>query len=226
MAMTQEQIKAKQQSMIMSVNGTTSALPPTGQIKVTDIWTAVKQNDYQTTDEIYKSNPSDYQPQSGLLLGVAALLGHTETAKVLVENGANPDNGLAQAAENGNIKTVDFLLEKGAKGIQHALTKAIEKDNVEMFNHLISKGADFNYNHCEPLRWAAMENSRQVVHSILIDHRADPSPTAIDWIKENGHTYPLEVLAKRNLNDKLQANINTLKPTIKKAKIKGYGMKL
>ncbi|MCD0496768.1 ankyrin repeat domain-containing protein [Achromobacter sp. MY14] len=225
MTMTPEQIKAKQQSMLMSVNGTTSALPPTGNIQI-DIWTAVKQNNYQATDEIYKSNPRDYQPQSGLLLGVAALLGHTETVKVLVENGANPDNGLTQAAESGHIQTTSYLLEKGAKNIQDALTKAIEKENVEMFNHLISKGADFEYNHCEPLRWAAMSNARQITHTILLDHRADPTPTAVDWLKENGHTYPLEVLAKRNLNDKLQTNLNTPKPKATKSKIKGFGMKI
>ena len=222
MAMTPEQIKAKQQSMLMSVNGTTSALPSTGNLKITDIWTAVKQNNYQATDEIYKSNPRDYQPQSGLMLGVAALLGHTETVKVLVENGANPDQGLSQAAENGHVKTVDFLLQSGAKDIQHALTKAIEKDNVEMFNHLISKGADFEYNHCEPLRWAAMSNARQVIHAILLDHKADPSPTAIEWMKEHGHTYPLDVLTKRNLESKLQQK----HPSKQGKKSKGFSMKI
>lgn len=205
MAMTPEQINSKRQAILMSVNGTTTDLPPTGNIKITDIWIAVRQNNYQATEEIYKNNPNDYQPQSGLLLAVASGLGHTETVKVLVENGANPDNGLNSAAENGHIKTVDYLLEKGAKGIQDAVTKAINKENLEMFNHLMSKGADFNYNHCEPLRWAAMQNSRQIVHSILLDHRADPTPTAIEWMKENGHTYPLDVLVKRDLNDRLQA---------------------
>lgn len=221
MAMTPEQIKAKQQAMIMSVNGTTSALPSTDNIKITDIWTAVRQNNPQVTDEIYNSDPSFYQPQSGLLLAVASGLGHTETVKVLVENGANPDNGLAQAAEHGHIPNTDYLLSKGAKGIQHALTKAIEKDNVEMFNHLIIKGADFEYNQCEPLRWAAMSNARQVVHSILLDHRADPTPTAIEWMKEHGHTYPLDVLAKRNLNDRLQA-----KQPKQTKKTKGLTMKI
>lgn len=224
MLMTLEQIRTKQQAMLMIVNGTPSPLPPTGNIKITDIWTAIHQNNYQATDEIYKSNPKDPQAPSGLLISVAASLGHTETVKVLVANGVSPDYGLNSAVEKGHINTTTYLLEQGAKGIQYALTKAIEKDNVEMFNHLISKGANIEHNDCEPLIWAAMSNARQVTHAILLDHRADPSPRAVEWMKENGHTYPLEVLAKRNLESKLQHKHPPKQ--VKKSKMKDLGMKI
>lgn len=221
MAMTPEQIRAKQQTMLIQ-NGAAMAMPQITGAPIKDIWDAIKQNNSEETDRIYKSNPKDHQPVSGLCLTLAASLGHTETARVLIDNGANPDNGLSLAAEHGHIETANLLIDSGANSIQHAITKAIEKDNVEMFNFLISKGGNFEHNHCEPLRWAAMHNSREVIHSIILEHRADPTPTAIEWMKENGHTYPLDVLRNRDLNDKLQQK----HPPRQVKKSKGFSMKI
>ena len=225
MAMTPEQIRTTQQSMLIQ-NGAAMAMPQITGAPIKDIWDAIKQNNSQEMDRIYKSNPKDHQAVSGLCIALAATLGHTDTARVLIDNGANPDNGLSQAAEHGHIETASMLIDNGANSIQHAITKAIEKDNLEMFDFLLSKGGNLEHNFCEPLRWAAMHNSREVIHSILLVHRADPTETATEWLKENGHTYPLELLKKRDLNDKLQARMNAPKPTATKSKIKERGMKI
>lgn len=219
MTMTPEQIKAKQQKIVYQVVGATTPLPQTGKIEITDIWTAIKQNDAETTDKLYKSNIEEHEPNLDLMLGVACLGGHTETVKVLVENGANPDNGLYGAVKSNNIETVEYLLNKSTNRIQDALCDATKTDNVEMFNYLLSKGGDLNHKDSEPLRWAAMENSTEIMKSIILEHKVDPLPNAIEWLKENGKTYPFELIAKRDLNQKLQQKMPV-------KKIQSLGMKI
>lgn len=201
--MNEDKIKSKQQKLIYQVVGAT-AFPSTGKIEIKDIWTAIRQGDAEATARIFQENPVDHKLSASLYVSVAASLGHLKTTKFLVENGANPDHGLSAAAEENHPILVDYLLEKGAKGIQHAMTKAVEDDNVGMLNHLISRGGSLDHNESEPLRWAAMQGSREVIHSILLDHKADPTIIAKQWLKDNGHTYPLELITKRDLKNKLE----------------------
>ncbi len=76
------------------------------------------------------------------------------------------DNALATASENGNLKVVKFLMEKGAKDIESGLERACDGGQAEMADFFIQQGArNFNL----ALEDAIMEGSLSCV-KLLIEH--------------------------------------------------------
>ena len=90
-------------------------------------------------------------------LDFVAIYGHTDTAKLLLDRGANIDladndgkTALDFAAINGHLHIVTLLLDRGANiniadnGGKTALMMAVENDNIDTAQLLLDKAANIN----------------------------------------------------------------------------------
>ncbi len=135
-------------------------------------------------------NAKDFQGETALM--VAALKGHLDIAKLLVENGADiharPDfnnnqgqTALMMASKNGYIDIVKMLVEKGSDVnsiVKHtgysALIMASEKGKKDVVSLLIEKGADINAKTKEgstPLMMASLNGHIEII-KFLKEHGA------------------------------------------------------
>ncbi|XP_062004664.1 uncharacterized protein LOC133721905 [Rosa rugosa] len=93
----------------------------------------------------------------------AARLGHTDTAKLLLEYGANPS----------------IASDLGATALHHSAGLG----NIELLRYLISKGVDVNSQSDagSPLIWAAGHDQPDAV-KVLLEHHANPNAESDDDI--------------------------------------------
>ncbi|PRQ41797.1 putative ankyrin repeat-containing domain, acetyltransferase A, auxiliary subunit [Rosa chinensis] len=93
----------------------------------------------------------------------AARLGHTDTAKLLLEYGANPS----------------IASDLGATALHHSAGLG----NIELLRYLISKGVDVNSQSDagSPLIWAAGHDQPDAV-KVLLEHHANPNTESDDDI--------------------------------------------
>ena len=82
----------------------------------------------------------------GSLVSVAAANEEYQNVRNLVEYGADPSNSLYDACKGGDMKIVNYLLEKGVdvkkNDSSKCLSIALELDHMEVFHTLIKKGAN------------------------------------------------------------------------------------
>lgn len=111
-------------------------------------------------DGVDVNKPDDYY---GTAINQASQHGHIEIVKLLLEKGANPNEGIHAAAYSGNVEIVKLLLEKGAninsrmnniymgwdtssRDEVNKLTPlafmAFQNYNIKMANYLLNNGAD------------------------------------------------------------------------------------
>lgn len=201
-------INHKINEMMFDVAGSGHVLPKTGNIVIKDIFTALQQNNTEATDRIFKEHPTYHRANAGLYLGIAGSIGHTDVIKTMLDNGVdinvNAGLGLAKAAAFNFKETVDFILSHSKKDINRALHATAEKNNVEMFNHLVANGADIAHNNHEALKTAVQCKSDDIVKEIILAHRKDPDANTKEWLSEYGYTNVLKMIEKRDLNDRLQ----------------------
>ena len=80
------------------------------------------------------------------MVSVAAANEEYQNVRNLVEYGADPSNSLYDACKGGDMRIVNYLLEKGVdvkkNDSSKCLSIALELDHMEVFNTLIKKGAD------------------------------------------------------------------------------------
>jgi len=133
-------------------------------------------------------------------LTLAALRGHTEVVKVLLEKGAKVSAGtLMGAVQQGHIETVKVLLENGADvnarltNGQTPLLIAAWADHAEIVALLLKNGADIGakLNDGATALLAAAQNGHVDVVKILLQNGADVNAR---W--SNGET-PLFLSAKK-----------------------------
>jgi ankyrin repeat protein/HEAT repeat protein len=86
----------------------------------------------------------------GFPLGRACWLGRQETAKLLLDAGVNPDAGLSEAALGGHVELMRLLLDRGAnvnaksEGGHTALHNAALQGGLKAVELLLQSGADPN----------------------------------------------------------------------------------
>ena len=110
----------------------------------------------------------------------AAISGHTETVKALLDSGAdihaNEDFSLIVAAEFGHIETVIVLLDGGADihaKNDSALHWAARSGHTEIVALLVDRGADIHANDDDALRWAVFNGHTETV-TLLLARGANP----------------------------------------------------
>ncbi len=124
---------------------------------------------------------------------------YLETAKKLIENGANVNavdnegwSALSYAVNNGDIEIAKILLENNAKingELLLAINSPIEESRIDMMKLLIENKADINYtdeNGLSPLN-IAIENGDIEATKFLITNKANLNILTSDGISLIGH---------------------------------------
>ena len=150
----------------------------------------------------------------------ACYKGHRETAKFLLDNGADIEGRsygwefrpLDLACMNGNILTVELLLDHGANAnAWHPLYKACIIDNLPLLKLLLDRGADMNSQDnnmkSSPLHIACYGSSPNCLRELLL-RGADLTlsnkynETAFDVARSMNHEYILDVIMKFGMHRK------------------------
>lgn len=145
-------------------------------------------------------------------LRIACKNGHTETARLLLNRGADihalANQSLQWAAENGHIETVRLLLDRGAIIFKYTMCIACKNGHIEIVKLLLDKGADANsYDYIgeigDPTKYAisiASENGHTEIVKLLLDKGANIhiyDDISLIWASENGHTKTVKLLLDR-----------------------------
>ena len=151
-------------------------------------------------------------------LCVAARNGSLSVAKILVENGAafinkNDALPLVEACGSGHLDLVKFFVDKGARINSAAkdglfpLMAAAKRNRVNIFDYLISKGAEImNVNReSNLLEYACMCNSNDIVNYLL-----DKNIFTLKDIKNNFITICFHDLNDSVLNNLVRRGVDVL----------------
>ena len=171
-------------------------------------------------------SPNEYGLNKAM--NAAASKGNTEAVK-LIGTKLSAENftlSLFYAATEGHAETAETLIDMGANldvVVNNPLEAACSNGKLEMVHTLIKRGASVDFNADDALKKAVLNGHENIARSLIMEHRA----TIIDKeFFENWNPQVFEWEKKRELNDKLQTNLNTSKPTVKKSKMKDRGMKI
>jgi hypothetical protein len=128
-------------------------------------------------------NSQDYNGQTALMY--ASVFGHADSIRVLMENGADAtikDKGgktaFTYAVEHDNVEVVREFIQHGVDPYV-AMTKAVEKGDVDALASLIDAGADVNYKDKDGislLMKAAARRHNNII-DLLIEEGADINAT-------------------------------------------------
>jgi hypothetical protein len=101
---------------------------------------------------------------------------------ILFQNNFNFNIALKSAAVLEDKKTIDYLIEKGAKEMSYGLEGGIEKKNRDMINFFIKKGAQLNHG----LFYSAKLGDRQLV-DFFIKKGSGAWPEGLNGAAYNGN---------------------------------------
>lgn len=94
----------------------------------------------------------------------AASMGRKDHVAQCIIQGANPNDGLENAAKGGHISIVEYLLDHGATDFNDALSSAAEGGHMNIVQLMLENGAtDYN----RGLKYAAMEGHMDIVQLML-----------------------------------------------------------
>ena len=117
---------------------------------------------------------ADINAHNDYALLSAALKGHTETVKLLLDRGAKihalNDLALKWAARNGHIETIKLLLDRGANLHAYndeALRHTAENGRTETVKMLLDHGANIHALNDDALCWAALNGHTETVKVLL-----------------------------------------------------------
>lgn len=177
---------------------------------------AAKGGDAETVKEGLQDgfDPNYKDRQGNSLLIHAAANSNAEVVNILLKGGADPmmlnkvgDDALNYGAIKGNLSIVQQMVKAGVpvnrKQGWQPLSYAVYGKNLEVFDYLMSKGADPNGNNpsqASALMIAAQHGQEEMVDRLL-KAGADPTWTkggesAVDWALKNGNTDIAEKVMK------------------------------
>lgn len=147
--------------------------------------------------------------QCGHLLSQAAMNGQIEMIDYLIKKGASTfsiNSALSDSASRGNQKAVEHLLSKKADVSfrnNETLRMAAQFGHVAIFKVLVEHGADLHANDDEALRLAADREHNELTKTIIVDLKMPIKDETRQWLSENNGSYALELLEKRELQERL-----------------------
>jgi ankyrin repeat protein len=185
----------------------------------TQLHKIIKMGDYQQVQCVIKNGADKERKGKDFFtpLGLATSLGQIAIVCLLIESGADVNNGyylpLILAAEIGNFEIVQILVEAGADvNAQQgnppslsSLSMAAAYDRIQIVNYLIQAGADVNIRDCEdwtPLMYAVAKGSINTTN-ILLDAGAEINTldnkqySVLDIAKQNRRSKIAHLLEKK-----------------------------
>jgi ankyrin repeat protein len=143
------------------------------------------------------TSPNDKYPLSALY-GAVGVNHDVELAKLLLESGANPNDGESLYHAVDDIECVRLLLENGARiSGSNALFRALDFDNLALLELLLRHGADANERNQpltywgSPLLWAIKRRRSRAHVEALLKAGADSSAKTGDGI--SAHSFALQL---------------------------------
>ena len=207
-------------------------------LKGTLLADASKINDKEMVDFLIGKG-ADIQ-QDHFAVAMSAYHGHTDLLKFFIEHGAdinidNHDNPLLKACDNNKFECVKILVEHGADVnivivdkeqketlISEPLYKATIEQNVPMVNYLIEHGAKIT----EHVLFGSAFGEGDTFKNYVFNHKVEISDKLKENIKAFDLTGAMEILSKKELNEKLSFNLSDKPKQPIKQKIKQQGMKI
>ncbi|KXG52095.1 uncharacterized protein PGRI_083790 [Penicillium griseofulvum] len=186
-------------------------------------------NDVPSPPEFEEGTSSTFPKKDGTALHAAALGGHTETIRLLLERGAdvNAQGGedgtaLYAAALRGHTETIQLLLERGAdinaQGGEDgmALYAAASRGHTETVRLLLDQSADFNARNGEDrtaLHAAALGGHTEIVLLLLlqgadVNAQSSEDGTALQAAALGGHTEIVLLLLQQGADANAQGGQN------------------
>jgi ankyrin repeat protein/L-ascorbate metabolism protein UlaG (beta-lactamase superfamily) len=165
----------------------------TVSLRASEIHDAAKENEIERIEILLEEDPAllnSLDENNMTPLNTAALNGHPELVKVLLEKGADISIGdmdnsqpIHCAAISGNIEVAELLLAHGAdvneKDYNGAtpLTFATGRGHLEMIRYLVEQGADINAQNREGLTFLhiAVWRGRTDIVQTLLEQGANPN---------------------------------------------------
>lgn len=144
-------------------------------------------------------------------------------------------NVLKMASDKNEVMNISYgvvktLIEKGVDVHYFddaAVKNAVISNEPQIVDLLLEHRANFHASGDYAFRQAAIKGYDKVLEVAIIKHDLTPTQESLDWMREKDCLKTVEqLIAKRDLNKRLQTNLNTPKTTATKSKKKGYGMKL
>jgi ankyrin repeat protein len=131
---------------------------------------------------------------------------------------------LSKAAEEGNLKTVKFLVENGANihcNNEAPLHYAVKNGHLKTVKYLVEQGADIHARNDYAVRWAARKGHFEIV-KYLVENGADiyaRNELALSWAVTNNHfriANYLKSIAEKYKQNQIDTQIISIDKNIKK----------
>jgi ankyrin repeat protein len=155
-------------------------------------------------------------------LHFACLYGHKEIVRMLADHGANihshSDMALAKASLGKSHEVVGLLLARGAV-VKDALGCLLELDDVEALKFLIDFGVNITIHQDTLLENAARYGKEQILNYLIVRLNMIITKKSVDYIEARDYTMALDLIHKRELKEKLSADLTNRHSSQKRTKI-------
>jgi ankyrin repeat protein len=123
-----------------------------------------------------------------------------ETIKYLIEKGATDlSTALYNATENNNLEIVKYLVEKGATELNNALSNAAYNNNLEIVKYLVEEKGATNLNNA--LYYAAANNNSLEVVKYLIEKGATNLDQSLNNASTSNNLETIKFLIEKGATD-------------------------
>jgi ankyrin repeat protein len=123
--------------------------------------------------------------------------GNNDMVKIVVQNGADPEEGFIESIRGYHLDIIEYLIGEGAQNWNQGLLEAAECGYLDLVNVMIRKGAT-NFNgglH------AASYNGHIEIAELMLEHHADNFISSFLTAISGGKVEIVRLLIKRGAND-------------------------
>lgn len=187
---------------------------------------AAKNGQINIVDFYINDGQKDLRIQT--MMGAAATAGQIKVIDYLIEQGANKqhlNDSIYQASLHNQPKTVEHLISKGAMPGGNGLLVAAADGYIEVVKIHLEHGANIHADDDKALKNSVSRTHDEITKTLIIDFNMPIKDETKQWLTENYGQYALELLAKRDLQERLSQKY-TQQPRRTLKQSKGPTMKI